>query len=158
MRRDSKLSSILHVLLHMAHGNRSMTSEELAKYLHTNPVLVRRVLAGLKSRGYVASGKGHGGGWTIACDLATVTLRDIYEAVGAPTVFAMGNRSDNPQCLVEQVVNASLADAFDEAEALLIARLGSVTLAELSTKFSSKFAAHAKGMHAYEHPSQDNTI
>jgi DNA-binding IscR family transcriptional regulator len=145
-------------MLHMAHGNRAMTSEELATYLHTNPVLVRRVLAGLKSRGFVASGKGHGGGWSIACDLAQVTLRDVYEAVGAPTVFAMGNRSDNPQCLVEQVVNASLADAFNEAEALLIARLGSVTLAELSATFSSKFAAHLKGMQAYEHPPHDDTV
>ena len=54
MRRDSKLSSILHVLLHMAHAEhlgRPMTSEELAGYLGTNAVLVRRVMAGLRERG-----------------------------------------------------------------------------------------------------------
>ena len=62
MRRDSKLSSILHVLLHMAQANRPFTSEELSSFLDTNPVLVRRVLAGLRERGYVGSGKGHGGG------------------------------------------------------------------------------------------------
>lgn len=144
MRQDSKLSSILHVLLHMAHGQRAMTSEELAQYLTTNPVLVRRVLAGLRSRGYVSSDKGHGGGWVISCDLQTVTLRDIYDALGAPTVFAMGNRNDNPECLVEQVVNEALATAFDEAEALLIARLGDVTLGDLATEFSRKFNAHSK--------------
>jgi DNA-binding IscR family transcriptional regulator len=134
------------VLLHMAHGNRSMTSEELATFLDTNPVLVRRVLAGLRSRGYVTSGKGHGGGWTLSCDLNKVTLRDIYDAVGAPTVFAMGNRSENPACLVEQVVNASLESAFAEAEALLVARLGSVTLADLSAQFNQQYEQH-RGKH-----------
>ena len=144
MRRDSKLSSILHVLLHMAHSPRPHTSEELATYLDTNPVLVRRVLAGLRERGYVGSGKGHGGGWTITCDLHQVTLRDIYDALGAPTVFAMGNRDDNPQCLVEKVVNQSLATAFDEAEALLIARFADITLAELSERFNDQYKQHVK--------------
>ncbi|WP_308921469.1 Rrf2 family transcriptional regulator [Janthinobacterium sp. J1-1] len=147
MKPDSKLSSILHVLLHMAHAGRPMTSDEMATCLGTNPVLVRRVMAGLRERGYVASTKGHGGGWTISCDLAQVTLRDIYDAVGAPTVFAMGNRVEQPGCLVEQAVNQSLATAFDEAEALLIARLGEVSLADLSARFSQLHANHRRPAH-----------
>ena len=154
MRRDSKLSSILHVLLHMAHSERPLTSGELSGYLDTNPVLVRRVLAGLRERGYVGSGKGHGGGWTITCDLHKVTLRDIYQAVGSPTVFAMGNRVDHPECLVEKVVNQSLASAFDDAEALLIARLGEVTLAELSERFNRQYTIH-RGAHHAQHPAPE---
>jgi DNA-binding IscR family transcriptional regulator len=149
MRKDSKLSSILHVLLHMAHSEHPLTSEELSRYLETNPVLVRRVLAGLRERGYVGSGKGHGGGWTITCDLRQVTLRDIYEALGSPTVFAMGNRVDHPECLVEKVVNQSLASAFDEAEALLIERFKDVTLADLSERFNRQYTNHRGGMHAH---------
>ena len=124
-----------------------MTSEEMAACLGTNPVLVRRVMAGLRERGYVASTKGHGGGWTISCDLGQVTLRDIYDAVGAPTVFAMGNRVEQPGCLVEQAVNQSLASAFDEAEALLIARLGAVSLADLSARFSHLHANQRSPAH-----------
>ncbi|OYO28977.1 Rrf2 family transcriptional regulator [Janthinobacterium sp. PC23-8] len=149
MRPDSKLSSILHVLLHMAHAGRAMTSEEMAACLGTNPVLVRRVMAGLRERGYVASTKGHGGGWSISCDLAQVTLRDIYDAVGAPTVFAMGNRVEQPGCLVEQAVNQSLASAFDEAEALLIARLGEVSLTDLSARFNHLHANHRRPAHEH---------
>ena len=149
MRRDSKLSSILHLLLHMAHSARPLTSEELAGFLHTNPVLVRRTLAGLRERGYVGSGKGHGGGWVVTADLRQVTLRDIYEAVGSPAVFAMGNRVENPACLVEQAVNQSLASAFEEAEALLIERLSNVTLAELSERFNAQYAQH-RGAHHEE--------
>ena len=124
-----------------------MTSDEMATCLGTNPVLVRRVMAGLRERGYVVSTKGHGGGWTISCDLEQVTLRDIYDAVGAPTVFAMGNRVEQPGCLVEQAVNQSLATAFDEAEALLIARLGEVSLADLSSRFSQLHANHRRPAH-----------
>lgn len=147
MRRDSKLSSILHLLLHMAHSGEPLTSDELAGFLNTNPVLVRRTLAGLRERGYVGSGKGHGGGWIVTADLHQVTLRDIYEAVGSPAVFAMGNRVDNPECLVEKAVNESLAEAFEEAEALLIERLANVTLAELSERFNTQYAQHRGGNH-----------
>lgn len=154
MRRDSKLSSILHVLLHMAHAERPFTSDELAGFLGTNPVLVRRVLAGLRERGYVGSGKGHGGGWSITCDLRKVTLRDIYEAVGSPTVFAMGNRDEHPLCLVERAVNDALSSAFDEAEALLIERFKDVTLADLSARFNDGYANHQGAPHA--HPPSDD--
>ena len=142
MRRDSKLSSILHLLLHMAHSKRPLTSEALAGFLQTNPVLVRRTLAGLRERGYVASEKGHGGGWVVTADLRAVTLRDIYDSVGAPTVFAMGNRVEAPGCLVERVVNAALTDAFDEAEALLIGRFAGITLADLSDRFNMQYTQH----------------
>lgn len=157
MRRDSKLSSVLHVLLHLAHSDHPMTSEEMARFLDTNPVLVRRVLAGLRERGYISSNRGHGGGWSITCDLATVTLRDIYEAVGAPSFFAMGNRSEKTACLVEQSVNAALGNAFDEAEALLLRQLGDVTLADLSQDFNRRFDdykrshPHTRFHHEHEH-------
>lgn len=149
MKRDSKLSSVLHLLLHMAHSKRPLTSDELAGFLHTNPVLVRRTLAGLRERGYVGSEKGHGGGWVITADLGQVTLHDIYVGVGAPTVFAMGNRVDHPECLVEKVVNQSLTSAFDEAEALLVSRFADVTLADLSERFNAQYSQHGAQHHGH---------
>jgi DNA-binding IscR family transcriptional regulator len=151
MKRDSKLSSVLHVLLHLAHSDRPMTSEQMAGMLGTNPVLVRRVLAGLRERGYISSERGHGGGWTVTCDLARVTLREVYDAVGAPTVFAMGNRKEHSACLVEQVVNASLESAFAEAEALLVKRLGEVSLADLSRDFNGRYDTHSHRSPDHEH-------
>jgi Rrf2 family protein len=132
MKRDSRLSGVLHVLLHMAEQSGPATSETLAKAMSTNPVVIRRIMAGLREQGYVRSEKGHGGGWTLARDLAEVTLRDIYDALGRPSLLAMGNRTETPGCLVEQAVNTALDKAFHDAEALLLARLGEVTLAALS--------------------------
>jgi DNA-binding IscR family transcriptional regulator len=122
----------------MAESDGPVTSEDLAKAMQTNPVVLRRIMAGLRERGFVTSEKGHGGGWTIACDFAAVTLRDVYEALGAPEPFAIGNRTDSPGCLVEQAVNAALDDAFREAEALLLERFARVTLAALSADFHAR--------------------
>jgi Rrf2 family protein len=144
MRQDSRLSGALHALLHMAEHDGPVTSEILAKAMSTHPVVVRRVMAGLREKGLVRSEKGHGGGWMLACDLAKVSLRDIYDALGRPTLLAIGNRSEAPSCLVEQAVNAALGEAFDAAEALLLSRLGTVTLAELSADFHARLSRRAK--------------
>ncbi|MGQ2995559.1 MULTISPECIES: Rrf2 family transcriptional regulator [unclassified Variovorax] len=135
MKRDSKLSAILHVLLHMAEMDEPATSESLAQAMHTNPVVVRRLMAGLRQAGFVSSAKGHGGGWVLSCPLSKVTLADIHAAVGAPALLAFGNRTESPGCIVEQAVNTALDGACREAEALLLARLGRITLADLSKDF-----------------------
>lgn len=149
MRRDSRLSGVLHVLLHMAEQRGPVTSELLARAMGTNPVVIRRIMAGLRDQGYVRSEKGHGGGWELACDLSQVSLRDIYAALGSPSLLAMGNRTEAPGCLVEQAVNAALDQAFGEAEALLLARLGEVTLARLSADFHDRLVARG-GCHDLE--------
>ncbi len=131
MKRDSRLSGTLHILLHMAAERRPLTSEVLAQSLETNAVVVRRLIAGLRAHGYVRSEKGHGGGWTLACEPSAVTLRDIYAALDSPRLFAIGDLSGVPGCVVEQAVNAELAQAFEEAGALLLRRLGEITLADL---------------------------
>ena len=135
MKRDSKLSGVLHVLLHMAELNAPITSEALAAAMQTNPVVVRRLMAGLRQAGFVSSAKGHGGGWVLSCSLSSVTLNDIHNAVGAPALLAMGNRTESPGCIVEQAVNAALDGACQEAEALLLRRLNGITLADLSRDF-----------------------
>jgi DNA-binding IscR family transcriptional regulator len=142
MKRDSRLSGVLHVLLHMPLLDAPVTSEVLAKVMGTNPVVIRRLMAGLRACGYVRSEKGHGGGWTLARGLADITLRDVYDALGRPSLFAMGNRTEAPGCLVEQAVNAALETTFQEAEALLLSRLGEVTLASLSADFEAHLARH----------------
>ena len=141
MRRDSRLSGVLHVLLHLAEAQRPLTSETLAKVLSTNPVVIRRIVAGLRDEGYVRSEKGHGGGWTLACDLSKVTLRDIYTALGSPSLLAIGNRTDAPGCAVEQAVNGALTETFEKAEALLLSRLEEITLATLSAAVRGRLGA-----------------
>lgn len=179
MKRDSRLSGVLHVLLHMAEQEGPVTSEVLARAMGTHAVVIRRIMAGLREAGYVRSEKGHGGGWRLDCDLGAVTLADVFAALGPaaaghgaaghdapgdaasghagrghaasghPSLLAIGNRTEAPGCLVEQAVNAALTEAFDEAEALLLKRLGQVTLAALAADFHARLAARG-GPHEME--------
>src|SRR5262245_19179746 len=107
MRRDSRLSVALHALLHMADAG-LLTSERMAEQGETNPVVIRRTMAGLRAAGIVRSEKGHGGGWSLVRRLEDVTLYDVYAALGEPTIFAIGNRTESPGCAVELAVNRAL--------------------------------------------------
>jgi DNA-binding IscR family transcriptional regulator len=135
MRIDTRLSRMLHALLHMARRKEPMTSEVIAQMLETNPVVVRRTMGGLREAGLVCSEKGHGGGWSIARDLSDINLLDVHRALAGPRIFALGNPSDNPLCAVERVVNAALDKSFAQAEALLAERLGQVRLSDLVEEF-----------------------
>jgi len=140
MKRDSRLSSVLHALLHMAEHEKPMTSEQLAECMGTNPVVVRRTMGLLREANIVTSARGHAGGWRISADLRRVTLRDLHHVLGEPAVFAIGNRNETPDCLVEQAVNGALDGAFAEAEALLLHHFSRITLADLAADFSRRHA------------------
>lgn len=142
MKRDSRLCSVLHILLHMADTSEPLSSERLAEFLKTNPVVVRRTMAGLRDAGLVTSDRGHGGGWRLARALAEIRLLDVYTALGDPPFFAMGNRSEKPECLAEQAVNAALDEAFETAKVILIGKMRSVTLADIAKDFERRAGEH----------------
>jgi Rrf2 family protein len=128
---------MVHVLLHMARHDHPVISERIAEMLDANPAFVRRTMAGLRDAGYVASEKGHHGGWRLVRGLDEIRLLDVYRALGNPTILAMGLAEDRPGCLIEQAVNDALKDAFRDAEAALMAKLGEVTLADLDKAFEN---------------------
>ena len=90
MKQNSQLSDVLHVLLHMAENEAPSTSEQLAAAMQTHPVVLRRLMAGLREAGFVASAKGHGGGWVLSCAMDRITLRDVHAALGAPATADAG--------------------------------------------------------------------
>jgi Rrf2 family protein len=128
----------------MAERAEPMTSERLANAMHTNAVVVRRTLAGLRKAGLVSSEKGHGGGWILARPLAQVTLLDVHRALGEPDLIALGHRSENPECLIEQSVQEALDSTLQKAEAMLRARLRAITLADLAAEFQRRRAGHKR--------------
>lgn len=151
MRHDTRLSRLLHILIHMERHEGAATSEAIAAMLSTNAVVVRRTMAGLREQGYVRSEKGHGGGWVLARPLQDITLLDIHRALGSPELFSIGLAGDNPDCVVEQAVNASLAEAMKDAEAILLVRFGTITLAELAKDSLNRWAQVSNRSSAMEH-------
>ena len=151
MKSKGRLSAVLHALLHMAERGEPMTSDMLAACLHTNAVVVRRIMAGLRDAGFVVSERGHGGGWVLARDLASVTLLDVKMAVGETP-----EKDAAPaECLVERAVQNALDASLQEASELLNRRLAQVTLADLARDFHEGMrawqAAHPDHVHGTPH-------
>lgn len=140
MPRDSRMSRLLHVLIHMDRHLDQPTSEQISLMLGTNPVVVRRMLSGLRNMGLITSEKGHGGGWKLSRSLEDITLLDVYLALGEPSLFNIGPSSDHPDCLVEQAVDARMAETMGEAEALLKNRFSAITIADLANDFEGRLS------------------
>ncbi|MEX1214228.1 Rrf2 family transcriptional regulator [Saccharospirillum sp.] len=135
MRKDSRLSRVLHVLVHLDAFDSPVTSDVLAQMLSTNPVVVRRTMALLRDQGYVQSVKGHSGGWSLSKPLSELTLLDIHRALGDNSIFTIGLTDEHTQCPIEHAVNAALNDVMNEAEALMLERFGEITLDILGAEF-----------------------
>jgi DNA-binding IscR family transcriptional regulator len=133
MRKDNRLSRMLHVLIHMDKHDTPTTSERIAQMLNTNPVVIRRMMAGLRDKNFVCSEKGHGGGWKLTCKLDEITLLDVHQALGGTSLFTIGLESNHSGCLVEKAVNAALGDALLDAEQLLLERFRVITLDKIAS-------------------------
>ncbi len=141
MKRDNRLSAILHAVLHIAESDGPMTSEALASCMHTKPVVVRRTMAGLREAGIVAAAKGHHGGWSLTRQLSEISLFDIYAALGRPDLFGFGGGlAPQSVCLLEQAVDAALEAERQEAEARLFARMRAIKLSDLAADFEKRLA------------------
>jgi DNA-binding IscR family transcriptional regulator len=144
LNRDTRLSDVLHVLLHMAQTDAPLTSDVLARSMGTNPAVFRRTMAGLREAGLVRAERGHGGGWRLARPLEQITLLSVYKALGRPTLFAIGNRGTQGDCLVERNVHAAIAETMEEATRLFERRFGALTLSQIAPKVPVPASIHAE--------------
>jgi Rrf2 family protein len=148
MKRNSRLSSALHILTHMVEADdRILTSERLASFIHTNPVVVRRTIAGLREAGIVSSTRGHGGGWQLSRPPEKISLAEVSAALGE-SLLPFSTEPESPGCLVEQAVIGVLEDFRREAEKLLAEKLSRVTLADLAADFRNRFEKIGATSHA----------
>jgi DNA-binding IscR family transcriptional regulator len=130
MRADFRLSRMLHVLIHIHGREKAASSEDLAVMLDTNPVLVRRMMAGLREAGYVSSTGGRNGGWTLVADPAEITVLDVYQALEEPVLFAIGTTVDHPGCRIEGAITGALDLALASAAGKLLRQFGDMKLSD----------------------------
>lgn len=140
MRADSRLSRVIHVLLHLSETKDPITSEVIAKMLNTNSAVVRRSMSGLKKKFIVGSTKGHKGGWVLAKPLRDISLLDLYEAIEISRLFAIDAGQENSTCLVERIANQSVEDAMEKAKSVFLQHLAKVNLEDLNDEFKQELA------------------
>ena len=92
------------------------TSAEVAQAIGSHPVVVRRLLGGLRWSGLVESRSGPHGGWAIAKDPAAIRVGDVYRALDSEAASA----------------ESALDEVLFAAEHAYVERLDQVTLADLA--------------------------
>lgn len=132
MNKDTRLSDVLHVLLHMDQIKEPLASELLARSMATKRPIFRRTMAGLREAELVRTVKGRSGGWTLARPLEEITLLAVYQALGCPNLLSIGNRNQHTDCPMEKGVNLLVADAMAGSASQFEKRLGEITLDQIA--------------------------
>jgi Rrf2 family protein len=82
MALNNRFATSIHALVVLATDPEKLhRSEDVARALHTNPVVVRRIFLRMQAAGLLVSHKGPSGGSTLARPAKEITLRDIHRAL-----------------------------------------------------------------------------
>lgn len=131
---SSRFSMATHILAMIAHFQ-SVTSEQMAVSVGTNPVVIRRIIGQLKKAKLVNVKAGVGGA-TLAKNSDDITILDIYRAVEVVEENELFNIHDDmdPECPIGAYIEISLRKMMLEAQAAMEGKLASVTLTELTNE------------------------
>ena len=132
MRKDSRLSRVLHVLIHMGANNEPLSSSQIGAMLATNPAVVRRLMASLSKAGFITTIPGRGGGWVLAHSLENITMLDIHQVFGDGSLFTLGLTDEHTDCAIEKSINRELGAVLDEAQQLIVQRMKTLKLSQLA--------------------------
>lgn len=115
-------------------GEGRYSSQELAESVDTNPVVIRRQLARLKTAGLMESQNGPNGGYYLIKGADKVTLWDLYIATREGDFF---NRpKPNPDCVVGSNLKYLVEDTFHSAEMAMKPEFEAVTISDLTLKLA----------------------
>ncbi len=117
---------------------RPVTSAYIAVSVHTNPGVVRRLLAQLGRAGLVKARLGAGGGTVLARPAGRIRLLEVYRAVESGGLFAMHRSPPDQRCPVGRHIQATLTQVIGRAERALERELGDVTLAEVARSVAAR--------------------
>ena len=132
MATNSRMASAIHIMSFVAYaGDEGTTSEEIAKSLQTNPVVVRKILKLLEREGLVAVCQGRQGGVGLRHPASGITLGQIYKAIESESgVFAMRSQV-HERCVVACAMKRRLGPIFNAANDAVEQAFSKTSLAEL---------------------------
>jgi Rrf2 family protein len=110
---------------------RTLTSEEIATGIGTNPVVVRRILSALQEAGLVTSQKGPTGGSRLAQAAKKISLAGIYQAIEKKPVFYVPYSSGSAKSAHAKKVAGAVKDVFRSADGAVVAELSGISLSQI---------------------------
>jgi Rrf2 family protein len=132
MAANSQFSMAVHILALLAgSGDDNLKSEQVARSVNTNPVVIRRVLSQLSHAGLVVSQTGASGGTRLAKVPEEITLKEIYRAVSCGEVFALHGRAPDQNCPIGRNIEAVLCNLQKAIDRSVAEKLEEFTLASI---------------------------
>jgi Rrf2 family protein len=140
---NSEFTIAVHSLVLLAfRPDHTATSEMIAMNVCTHPARVRKVLSCLKKTGYVATREGSGGGYTLACDPAEVTLAEVYRVTSIGSIKPSWCSGDvEEDCLVACNMAEVMDGIFSEAESRMLTFLEQVKITDVLGRLRAVQAA-----------------
>jgi Rrf2 family protein len=134
MLSSSRFIVAIHALSILARysGKGPVCSALVAESVHTNPVVIRRLMGELERAKLVRSVAGRSGGFQLDRDAAEITLADVYFAVEDENVFRMHKSDPNSQCPVAAQLGKILNGPLRAAECALHTSLGRTTIRDVA--------------------------
>lgn len=132
MRINTQFPVAVHILAVLAYfEDEAVTSEVLARSVGTNPVVVRRLISGLKKAGLVSAQAGVKG-ITLCRKPEHITLLDVYHAVH-PEEESIFDLHQNPsqRCVVGAHIVDAVNEPFKRAQKAMEMELGTSTMADV---------------------------
>ena len=117
MPTSSRFVVAVHALTLMAwFDDEPLKSDQVAKSVNTNPVVIRRILCELAQAQLVTSQTGSGGGSRLAREPGKITLLDVYQAVHSKGVFSMPRHAPSRHCPVGINIDSVLGEVLGEVD------------------------------------------
>jgi Rrf2 family protein len=137
MLSSSRFVVAIHALSVLARKSTGpVCSSTIASSVHTNPVVIRRLMAELEKAKLVRSVAGRAGGFTLDRGAEGITLADIYQAVEDDAVFRMHKTDPNSMCPVAVQMKTILKMPLRAAEDALCGALSKTTLQDVANSIN----------------------
>lgn len=138
MKYSTKLSDALHILAFLAlTPGEELTSDTIARSIHTNPGYVRQLMSALRKGGLLTSVKGHPRP-ALAKAPCQITLLDAYRAVEGSKPLLHQDTHTNPACGVGINIQLVLRDCYDLVQKKSEEAMHSITLQEILERYEEK--------------------
>ena len=110
----------------------SVCSATVAESVHTNPVVIRRLMTELEKAHLVKSVAGRAGGFELSKDAGDITLADVYFAVEDENVFRMHKTDPHSHCPVAAQLGQVLSGPLRAAECALHSSLAKTSIRDVA--------------------------
>lgn len=130
---SSRVAVAVHVLAILTwRRDEAVSSQQIARSVNTNPVVVRRIIGALRRAGLVEVLPGSSGGARLARAPEEISLLEVYRSVedGEP-LFALHSQTPCQDCGVGANIQGALCEVFGEAQAAMEGVLARATVGDV---------------------------